>query len=185
MDILKLLKSKTGILDADSVGHGEGRNGLRQSKTAGSALRLPRRYAPRNDTPTILIVDDEPDILDTIQEGMHMKGYKTITADNGADAVKYALKNKPDLILMDVLLKARNGVEVCAEIKSKISAFTPVLMVTGQNDLNVKFSDKENAPDDFLMKPFHMEELYSRVHSMLRIKNLSDELAEYKHKDAA
>lgn len=128
-------------------------------------------------TPKILIVDDEPDILDTIQEGMTIKGFNSITASSGDEAVSLALKERPDLILMDVYLKNQNGVEICRTIKSQLSTFTPVLLITGQDHLSFKITGEKNDPDDLLMKPFQMQELFSRVTSMLRLKKLYDELA--------
>jgi len=134
-----------------------------------------------DDTPpTILIVDDEPDILETIEEGLGMIGFETLTASNGEDAMKLALNHKPDVILMDVLLKTQNGMDICRDIKTALPSFVPVLLVTGQNDLQNKISETADSPDDVLMKPFHMEELFSRVRSMLRIKKLNDELSKLK-----
>lgn len=126
--------------------------------------------------PRILIVDDEPDVLETIQEGMTIKGFQSMTASSGEEALKAALSQNPDLILMDVVLKNQNGVEVCREIKSKLPTFTPVLLVTGQDNLSFKITGEKNDPDDLLMKPFQMQELFSRVTSMLRLKKLYDEL---------
>lgn len=122
----------------------------------------------------ILIVDDEPDILDVIKEALSMKGFQTHTASDGPEAIAKAIELKPDLILMDVLLKHQNGMDVCASIKSKLSSFTPVILVTGQDDLRQKIAGAKHAADDLLTKPFQMEELYARVTSMLRLKQLSD-----------
>lgn len=142
--------------------------------------------SPRQETtPTILAVDDEPDILDVIQEGLKMKGFDTILASNGDDAVRLALQAKPDLILLDVLLKDRNGLDVCREIKMKVAAFTPVIMMTGQDDLREKVAGVSNIADDLLSKPFQIEELFARVSSMLKIKKLTDQLDVYRMKESA
>jgi CheY-like chemotaxis protein len=124
----------------------------------------------------ILIVDDEPDILDTIEEGLRMEGFHTLKASNGSDAIALALQEKPDLILMDVLLKDQNGLEVCQSIKAQLKSFTPVLLITGQEDLRQKVSGARHEADDLLTKPFQMAELFIRVSSMLRIKKLNDEV---------
>jgi len=136
---------------------------------------------PDGRVPQILIVDDEPDIREIIEEGMKMKGFDTLTASDGDAALKLALQHKPDLVLMDVFLKNQNGMDVCRKIKSQLPSFTPVLLVTGQNDLSDKMMDKEYNPDDLLTKPFQMEELFSRVTSMLRIKKLHDKLVRIQH----
>jgi len=126
--------------------------------------------------PTILIVDDEPDILDVIEEGLSTKGFNMRTASDGDKAFQIAMEIQPDLVLMDVLLKGQNGMEVCRKIKSHLPSYTPVILVTGQNDLRDKISGQEHQADDLLMKPFQMEELFSRVSSMLKIKKLHDQL---------
>jgi DNA-binding response OmpR family regulator len=114
-----------------------------------------------------------------------MKGFDTILASNGDDAVRLALQAKPDLILLDVLLKDRNGLDVCREIKMKVAAFTPVIMMTGQDDLREKVAGVSNIADDLLSKPFQIEELFARVSSMLKIKKLTDQLDVYRMKESA
>ncbi len=131
--------------------------------------------------PRILVVDDEPDILDVVEEGMTMKGMQCTRATSGAEAIDAALATKPDVILMDVHLKDSNGVDVCQAIKSKMSTFVPVLLVTGQDQVGRSVVGGKNDPDDILMKPFQMQELYSRVSSMLRIKKLYEDLESAMH----
>ena len=126
--------------------------------------------------PRILVVDDEPDILDVVEEGMAMKGMECTRATSGAQAIEAAMSMRPDVILMDVHLKDANGVDVCQEIKSRMSTFVPVLLVTGQDQVGRSVVGGKNDPDDILMKPFQMQELYSRVTSMLRIKKLYEDL---------
>lgn len=126
--------------------------------------------------PKILVVDDEPDILDVVEEGMAMKGMECIRATSGAQALHVALEKHPDVILMDVHLKDANGVDVCQEIKARLPTFVPVLLVTGQDQVDRSVVGGKNDPDDILMKPFQMRELYSRVTSMLRIKKLYEGL---------
>ncbi len=127
-------------------------------------------------TPVILIVDDEPDILDVIKEALEMEGLKISTASTGDEAVRLAGEIKPDLVLMDMLLQHQNGLEICKRIKSKVESFTPVVLMTGQQDLREKISRNTEGADEILIKPFQMVELSSRVASMLRIKRLNDEL---------
>lgn len=140
----------------------------------------------RNDAQAkILAIDDEPDILDVIQEGLKMKGFETVVASNGDEGVRLALQTKPDLILLDVLLKDRNGLDVCREIKAKLTSFTPVILMTGQDDLREKVTGASQMADDLLSKPFQIEELFTRVSSMLKIKRLTDELSVYRLKESA
>jgi len=133
----------------------------------------------------VLVIDDEPDILYVIQEGLQMKGFQTCVAQTGDEGIRLALETKPDLILLDVLLKDRNGMDVCREIKMKLSVFTPVIIMTGQDDLREKMSGTANVADDLLSKPFQIEELFARVRSMLKIKQLTDQLDVYRLKESA
>lgn len=131
-------------------------------------------------TPKILIVDDEADVRDVIREGMEIKGFQTFTAATGEEALRSALETRPDVVIMDVLLGGENGIEVCRRIKENLDSFVPVILVTGQEDLREKVSGKSHAADDLLTKPFQMEELFSRVNSMLRLKQLTDELERFR-----
>jgi PleD family two-component response regulator len=134
--------------------------------------------------PRVLVVDDEPDILDVVEEGMTMKGMECVRATSGAEALDVAMASKPDVILMDVHLNDANGVDVCQQIKARMTTFVPVLLVTGQDQLDRSVVGGKNDPDDILMKPFQMQELYSRVTSMLRIKKLYENLESAMHKAA-
>jgi CheY-like chemotaxis protein len=135
--------------------------------------------------PKVLAIDDESDILDVIQEGLKMKGFETIVADNGKEGVRLALEAHPDLILLDIHLKGQNGLDVCREIKTRINTFIPIILMTGQDDLREKMSGSDNVADDLLSKPFQIEELYARVNSMHKIKTLTDELSGYRLKKSA
>lgn len=127
-------------------------------------------------SPKVLAVDDEPDILDIVQQGLALKGIDVITASTGEEAMQRAQNEHPDVILMDVLLDRQNGMEICRQIKSQIDSFVPVILVTGQGDLREKISGKPNEADDLLTKPFQIEELHSRVNAMLRMKKLHEDL---------
>jgi PleD family two-component response regulator len=129
-----------------------------------------------NRTPKILVVDDEPDILDTIRQALELKGFESATCAEGKKAKHLALELEPDLIIMDVNLKDGNGIDVCRDIKSHLSAYTPVLIITGQGDLSMKISGDKDDPDDLLIKPFQIPELFTRVTSMLRLKKLHEDL---------
>jgi PleD family two-component response regulator len=131
---------------------------------------------PANLPPSVLIVDDEPDILDVIKEALEMQGIKCSVAATGEEAVRLAVELKPDLIFMDVLLKNQNGLEICAQIKEKLTSFTPVILMTGQQDVREKISGSTQGADEILIKPFQMVELKARVASMLRIKKMQDAL---------
>jgi PleD family two-component response regulator len=133
-----------------------------------------------DDAPMVLAIDDEPDILDVIQEGLASKGIRVTTLSDGEEAVDLAMRLKPDLILMDVLIGNQNGFDICRSIKSRMDTFTPVIFITGQDDLRIKVSGKAQMADDLLTKPFSLEELFARVKSMIRLKRLNDDVIRLK-----
>jgi diguanylate cyclase (GGDEF)-like protein len=124
----------------------------------------------------ILIVDDEPAILNFMMVGLRSRGHEILTATTAEDGVDIALNSKPDLVLMDVVLPGLGGMEACRLIKQKAGGFIPVILVTVKNDVLSKVQGADHGADDFLTKPFVLEELYTKVRAMLRIKALYDEL---------
>jgi DNA-binding response OmpR family regulator len=128
------------------------------------------------------VVDDEDDIRDVVKEGLTMKGFRVLSASNGEEGLRLALTEKPDVILMDVLLGAENGIDVERKIKNQLSSFVPVILMTGQDDLREKITGGNSEPDELLAKPFQMEELFSRVRSMTRLKKMMDEIERTRQK---
>jgi CheY-like chemotaxis protein len=143
---------------------------LVQSDPAAAAANSKKRRAP-----LILVVDDEVDIRDVVKEGLTSQGYQVATASSGEQALASAIANPPDLILMDVHLQNQNGIEVSRRIKSQLHSFVPVLLITGQDDMREKVGGFLLDIDDLLSKPFQMVELFARVASMLKLKDLSEE----------
>jgi len=128
-----------------------------------------------NKPPKVLIVDDEPAILKAMQINLLQRGCEVLLATDGEEAVQMALKEKPDLILMDVVLPTIDGMEACHRIKSQSTGFIPVILVTVQNELKNKIAGMNHGADDYLTKPFVFEELNTRVAAMLRIKRAYDD----------
>ncbi|OGS01123.1 MAG: hypothetical protein A3G41_00050 [Elusimicrobia bacterium RIFCSPLOWO2_12_FULL_59_9] len=124
----------------------------------------------------ILIVDDEEDILENIETRLKMSGYGTLTATNGADAINLALNESPDLILLDLTLPKVSGMEVCKQLKARLSTFVPIIMVSGKSELEDKIAGLDQGADDYLTKPFHMDELLARVRAILRNKQILDDM---------
>src|SRR5258708_5464613 len=137
-DILNLLKVEPD--KTKFVGKKLDDRQQRQLEKTSSTNVSPSSVQITSTVPTILIVDDEPDIIDVIQEGLASKGFQTLTASDGETAFKVALSAQPDLILMDVFMKNHNGREVCRKIKQALGSFTPVILVTGQDDLRQKIT---------------------------------------------
>jgi PleD family two-component response regulator len=177
-DILTMMKKQ--VQPGGSLETGLGRRAFTGNAHAVAIDTTSQKSSPHKRViPRILVVDDEQDILDVVEEGLKMKGFETVSASNCDDALKLAVDLHPDLILMDVLLGNQNGMDVCHRIKTKVRSFTPVILMTGQDDLREKVG-AANEADDLLSKPFQIAELFARVKSMLKIKELSDELEAFR-----
>jgi DNA-binding response OmpR family regulator len=125
----------------------------------------PTEPAP-TPTPAILVVDDEPTLRDTLEYNLKREGYRVLSAADGTEAVRVALRERPDLIILDVMLPGLNGFEVCRMVRRELS--TPILMLSAREDEIDKVLGLELGADDYLTKPFGLRELLARVHALLR-----------------
>ena len=125
----------------------------------------------------ILVVDDEPAIVDVLSRLLARDGYHVITARNGAEALQMVALHHPDLILLDVMMPEVDGFTVCQTLKNdERTALIPITMLTGQDDFEHRKRGMEVGADDFLSKPFERSMLRARIQSQLRIKRLTDQL---------
>lgn len=114
----------------------------------------------------ILIVEDEISLQETLAYNLRKHGFVVFIAGDGQTALDLIRKNKPDLILLDIMLPGMDGFEVCRRIRTEFS--TPVLMLTARDDEIDRVVGLEVGADDYLTKPFSMRELLARVKAMLR-----------------
>ena len=123
----------------------------------------------------VLVVDDEWEIRDVVSNFLMEKGYETILASNGEEAIELAEKENPHVILLDVKMPGIDGIETCSRLKEgEKTRYIPVIMITAFGDREIE-AYLEGA-DDFIVKPFNMVEISFRVESMIRIRHLTDEL---------
>ena len=120
----------------------------------------------RRTEKTILIVDDEPPIIDILVHNLKREGYNTIEATDGITAVNMAIEKKPDLILLDVMLPRLDGLSVCKKIKNVMNV--PIIMLTAKDGEIDKILGLELGADDYMTKPFSVRELVARVKANLR-----------------
>ena len=119
----------------------------------------------------ILIVDDERDIVETIQFMLESEGLECLTAYDGEDALLKARTENPDLILLDIMLPKINGYQVCRLLKSDEEyKHIPIIMLTAKVQESDKFWGKESGADDYVTKPFEMEKLIQKIQGYLEIK---------------
>jgi two-component system, OmpR family, alkaline phosphatase synthesis response regulator PhoP len=120
-------------------------------------------------TKKILIADDEPDILEILSFNLKGEGYEVITAKNGDEAIDKAKAFKPDLIILDMMMPGKNGMEVCNILRTQsVFAGTLIVFLTAINDENTEIKSLENGADDYLTKPISPKVLLSKVSSLLR-----------------
>ena len=119
-----------------------------------------------NNNKKILIVDDEKPIVEILKFNLEKEGYSTIEAYDGEEAVDKALSEKPDLILLDVMLPKLDGFTVCKKLRQKLTC--PILMLTAKEDVVDKIIGLELGADDYMTKPFSIRELIARIKANLR-----------------
>ncbi len=120
----------------------------------------------------ILIVEDEKSISDIIKFNLEKEGYETLTAYDGEEGLSMALGDKPDLVLLDVMLPKMDGFAVCKKIRE--TSLVPVIMVTAKEEEIDKVLGLELGADDYITKPFSMRELMARIKANIRRTDFAD-----------
>ena len=117
----------------------------------------------------ILVVDDEEHIAELISYNLTSNGYKVVIANNGIDAIKLAIEEKPNLILLDLMIPGKDGYDVCKDVRSNSEIRnTPIIMLTAKSEEVDKILGLELGADDYITKPFSVRELLARVKAVLR-----------------
>ncbi|MEM1158066.1 MAG: response regulator [Verrucomicrobiota bacterium] len=127
----------------------------------------------------ILIIEDEPDVVDMIELGLHGAGLKTISAADGEAGLRKAREESPDLLILDLMIPKLSGLEVCKNLrKDPATSSLPIIMLTAKADEVDRIVGLELGADDYVTKPFSPRELVLRVKSILRRASQTDEKAE-------
>lgn len=117
----------------------------------------------------ILVVDDEAVLVETIAYNLEQAGYAVVTAADGTSALEAAQREKPDLIILDLMLPEMDGLEVCRQLRREgNTATTPIMMLTAKGEEIDKVVGLEVGADDYVTKPFGRRELLARVRALLR-----------------
>lgn len=128
------------------------------------------------DNPTILIADDEPDILEIISFNLRTEGYNVITAKDGSEAIGLALKYNPSLIILDLMMPGKTGIEVCKILRTKPQfKETLIIYLTAINDESMEIKGLEMGGDDYITKPISPRLLTSKVNALLRRRSKENE----------
>ncbi len=128
-----------------------------------------------NKEKKILLADDEPDILEILQFNLQAEGFEVITAINGMEAIEKAKLHQPDLVILDMMMPGKTGLEVCAHLR-KQPAFkdTLIIFLTAVNDESTEIKGLESGADDYLTKPVSPGVLLSKVNALFRRINKDD-----------
>jgi two-component system alkaline phosphatase synthesis response regulator PhoP len=128
----------------------------------------------------ILIIEDEPGLVTTLRDRLRKHGYLVSAASDGETGLKMALRERPDLILLDLMLPGQNGLTVCEKLR-KAGSTTPILMLTARRQTKDKVTGLKAGGDDYLTKPFQMAELLARVEALLRRAAAAPDMAPARH----
>lgn len=134
------------------------------------------------DKKTILVVDDEKNIMDLLVFNLQKEGYNTLEAYDGITAVDIALKEKPDLILLDVMIPKLDGISVCKKIRYALNISNiPILMISARDTESDKIVGLEMGADDYITKPFQIREVMARIKANLRKAELNSNMEIYQN----
>jgi DNA-binding response OmpR family regulator len=118
---------------------------------------------------TVLVVEDEINVLDTLAYNLQQEGYKVITAEDGEQALEVIRSKKLDLIILDIMLPRLDGLAVCRIVRKEPDiAHTPIIMLTARGTQSDKMIGLDSGADDYITKPFELGELLARVRAVLR-----------------
>ncbi|MDQ0189594.1 response regulator transcription factor [Alicyclobacillus cycloheptanicus] len=118
---------------------------------------------------TILLVDDEPKVIDFVRPFLESEGFRVITAEDGDTAIRLADTEAPDLVVLDWMLPGRSGIEICRALRQ--NSDVGIIMLTARSEEADKVLGLEVGADDYLVKPFGLRELAARIRAVLRRKN--------------
>jgi DNA-binding response OmpR family regulator len=115
----------------------------------------------------ILVIEDEPDMLTILRDNLELEGYRVDLAKNGEDGLKLALRDSPDVILLDIMLPGMSGYDVCRNLRSR-GVKTPVILITARNSEMDRVAGLDLGADDYVGKPFNIGEVLARVRVQIR-----------------
>ncbi|MYB50032.1 MAG: response regulator transcription factor [Dehalococcoidia bacterium] len=125
----------------------------------------------KQERKTVLIIEDEDNLLAPLTYNLEREGYRVVTATDGGEGLELAREESPNLVILDIMLPTMDGIQVCRVLRSESGV--PILMLTAKGEELDKVLGLEMGADDYMTKPFSMRELIARVKAMLRRAELS------------
>src|SRR3954451_18570014 len=133
----------------------------------------------RMNRATVLVIDDEKDLLELVRYNLEKEHLDVITASDGQSGLEIGLKHKPDLVVLDLMMPGMNGLEVCKQLRADArTGRVPIIMLTAKAAETDKIVGLEMGADDYITKPFSVRELLARVRAVLRRSGAAAEAAE-------
>jgi DNA-binding response OmpR family regulator len=123
---------------------------------------------PRVDSPRVLLVEDEPGIVDFVRRGLEVEGFTVEAALDGVEGERLALQRSFDAVVLDLMLPGRSGLEVLASLR-RATPNVPVIVLTARGEIEDRVGGLEAGAADYLLKPFSMAELVARIRAQLRV----------------
>ncbi len=116
----------------------------------------------------ILIVEDDDAIVRVLRRSLSLEGFDVESAGDGETGLALALENRPDLVILDLMLPGMDGLEVCRRLRTSTSGNTPILMLTARDTVPDRIQGLDAGADDYIVKPFDLDELAARIRALLR-----------------
>jgi two-component system, OmpR family, response regulator MprA len=122
--------------------------------------------------PLVLVAEDDRAVRDSLQRALQAAGYRASTAVDGADALEATVRHRPDLLVVDVVMPNVDGLELCRKLRQQGDR-TPILVLTARREVSDRVAGLDAGADDYLVKPFALDELLARLRALLRSRSFA------------
>ncbi len=129
---------------------------------------------PLNDSPRVLVAEDDPAVRSAVTRVLELEGYRVTSVNDGAAALAAITSSPPDAVVMDVMMPFADGLTVCREARMR-GVRVPILLLTAKHEVNDRVAGLDAGADDYLVKPFSIDELLARVRALLRRRVTTEE----------
>ena len=130
-------------------------------------MKAASNKAASNKTFKLVVAEDDPAVRNAVQRVLELEGYSVVVTKDGVAALDAILSNTPDAVVMDVMMPFSDGLSVCRELRRRANR-TPILLLTARHEIGDRVAGLDAGADDYLVKPFSVDELLARVRALLR-----------------
>jgi two-component system response regulator MprA len=139
-------------------------------------------FVTSSNSATILVVDDDRAIRESLDRALALEGYRVVAATDGAQALELVAEQQPDVIVLDLMMPNVDGLTVCRRLRARRDR-TPILMLTARTETSDRVSGLDAGADDYLPKPFDLDELLARIRALLRRTKVETDDAQFQVAD--